>query len=270
MIVLKPSRTKPKSGDLFVCNMRGEKWVAGRVIHNQCRMMSGTGNEFLVYFYRMTVSDPTALRPPFTPDLLIPPVVTNALGWRVGLFHTLGNYPLQAGETLGRHYFKEGSGAWGDPEADYYDEFHEPSPSPGPHDQWTTIGLSGYAGVDIELSKALDIEPAWDPLAEVDNSQSDLFLEGASVIVYLAVPDVNDESGLAEIEASLGEALDRTGAGEVEGHGVDLATGRAEIRFVGRSPARIRDALLPTLHSLMLPPGCSMVVGGKRPKRIEL
>jgi hypothetical protein len=125
MVVLKPSRRKPKSGDLFVCNMRGERWIAGRVMHNRCKMMSGTGNEFLLYSYRMQVSDPVMLRPPFGPDLLIPPIITNALGWRLGLFETLDKSPLEPEEVLAKHYF---STIWVDPR--YCDELVTLHPLP--------------------------------------------------------------------------------------------------------------------------------------------
>ena len=272
MIVLKPSRRKPKAGDLFVCNMRGERWVAGRVIHNQCKMMSGTGNEFLLYFYGMQVSDPAKLRPPFKPDLLIPPIITNALGWRIGLFETIANHPLASGEVLPRHYFLR-SGAsieWDDPRAEYVDEFKEPSPHPGPGELWGWSGLSGYANVDTDLSRALGMELAWDPWEELKRPQTDLVLEGASVVVYIAAPEDDPEFGLDEIEDPLVEALDRAGVGSLEGHGFDLVRGLADIRFVGPSPARIRDVVLPVLKKLKPPPGSFMVVGGKRPKRIEL
>ncbi|MFG0285197.1 MAG: Imm26 family immunity protein [Phycisphaerales bacterium JB039] len=265
MIVLKPSRRKPKSGDLFVCNMRGERWIAGRVIHNRCKMMSGTGNEFLLYFYRMQVSDPVMLRPPFKPDLLIPPIITNALGWRIGLFETLGNYPLQPEEVLGKHYF---SSIWVDPK--YCDEFGDASPPPGPGDYLGEGGLSGYANVDTDLSKALGMELAWDPWEELKRPQTDLVLEGASVVIYIAAPEDDPQFGLDEIEDPLAEALERAGVGTIEGHGFDLVRGLAVVRLIGQSAEKIRDVVRPVLKRLNPPHGSFMVVGGKRPERIDL
>jgi hypothetical protein len=162
MIVLEPSRTKPRAGDLFVCNMRGERWIAGRVVHLNCRMMSREdGGEPLLYFYNIQVPDPATLRPPFKPDLLIPPIITNFLGWRRGYFKTLGNYPLTPEERLPRHYFLRSllPITWDHPDASYCDEFSNPSPRPSPGEPWKGSGLSGYLYIDELLSEAIGIPP---------------------------------------------------------------------------------------------------------------
>jgi hypothetical protein len=130
--------------------------------------------------------------------------------------------------------------------------------------------LSGYANVDTALSKALGLEPAWDPWEELKKPQADLALEGASVVVYIAAPDNDPEFGLDEIEDPLAEALERAGVGVIEGHGFDLVRGLADIRLVGPSPKKIQDVVLPVLKQLNPPPGSFLVVDGRRPERIDL
>lgn len=58
MIVVGPRvrRPRPRAGDLLVCNLRGERWIAGRVVHMNCRMCADTdGQEPLYDFYRLEV-----------------------------------------------------------------------------------------------------------------------------------------------------------------------------------------------------------------------
>lgn len=269
MVVLKPSRSKPSAGDLFVCNMRGKRWVAGRVVHTDCRMMSdGPGHEPLLYFYRLEFNDPSQLAPPFKPDLLVPPIITDFEGWRLGYFQTIGNYPLLAEERLERHYFLRGLRArCHDPDAVYVDEYGEQGPRPRQGDYWDMVGLSGLALIDDILSEALGIAPAAE--AGEDDDHPDPCGED-EVIIY--VPDAAQDSiGLAlDIESPLAEALLEAGAGELEGHGYDLERERWDIRFFGPDPERIGDVLLPVMKSLQLPPGSVMVVGGKQRKRVDM
>jgi hypothetical protein len=268
MIVLKPTRRKPVAGDLFVCNMRGERWVAGRVVHTNCRMMSREdGIEALLYFYRMMIADPAALRPPLKPDLLIPPIITNFLGWRHGYFQTLGNYPLAREERLPRHYFLQSCYPVGadDPRAVFCDEYGERSPRPERGEYWGGSGLSSYRWIDDRLSEALGI-PC---VPEEEDEHAPLECAEDEVILFVPAPD-DATIDIHRIEGCAAEALLAADAGGLEGDGYDLQAKRWDVRFVGPSPAKMAKALLPVLKKCDLPPGAFLLVGGRRTKRINL
>lgn len=160
MIASGPRQRMPKPGDLFAVNMLGKIWVVGRVIHMDSQMLGGGGDEPLIYFYKMSVNDPELLRPPFKPDLLIPPVVTSTKCWKLRFFRTLGNYPVLTEERLARHYFSRKS-MTGD-RVYFVDEFQEPSPIPLESEYCATSGLTTYTGIDDLLSAAMGIQPASD------------------------------------------------------------------------------------------------------------
>lgn len=66
MIVVGPRvrRPRPRAGDLLVGNLRGERWIAGRVVHMNCRMCADTdGQEPLYDFYRLEVREHTGPNP---------------------------------------------------------------------------------------------------------------------------------------------------------------------------------------------------------------
>lgn len=269
MIVLKPTRVKPKPGDLFVCNMRGERWIAGRVIHDQANMFGGGGNEVLLYFYSMHVTDPGKLRPPFEPELLIPPVVTNTAAWRDGVFKTIANYPLFPEERLPRHYFRTSiTAADGDPV--FVDEFDVPGPRPAPGDYWDGAGLDSYAGIDIVLSRALGIPLAPDEIAD---DSDDLLHDESGPSVVLLLPGAGSEPvpDIDEIEAPLDAAVSRQGVGRLEGHGFDLNRNMWDIRFYGPDADALADSMLPILRELNLP-GAYLVKKspGKKNVRVDL
>ena len=55
--------------------------------------------------------------------MLIPPLLTNNVGWTRGYFQTIGNRQLAAGEALDQHCFD----AYGD---GYFDEYGQQLPAP--------------------------------------------------------------------------------------------------------------------------------------------
>ena len=158
----KRSRHSPTPGDLFAVNMCGKRWVIGRVISNNA--VGLTANANLLYFYRMEVEDPfdpTATKTPIAPDLLIPPEITNNLGWTRGFYLHLRNVPLQPQELLPRHVFKSEVYAENDPRR-FIDEYGNPTPPPEPGLFCGMSGLSSYTFIDDALSIALGIPPKKD------------------------------------------------------------------------------------------------------------
>lgn len=105
-MVIRPSRHKPQVGDLFVLNMLGKRWIAGRVIRTDADALV-PNSDLLLYFYRVEPTGPDNIATPIKPDLLIPPILSSALGWRRGYYMHIRNNPLQAQELLPRHVFED-------------------------------------------------------------------------------------------------------------------------------------------------------------------
>lgn len=254
-----------------MCNLRGNRWIAGRVVHTDCRMMSDDpGHEPLLYFYRFGFCDPSELRPPFRPDLLIPPVVTDFGGWQYGYFQTVGNYPMLPEERLSRHCFLRGRrGTWDSPDAVYVDEYGNRCPRPNRGEYWDTVGLSGVFLIDNILSDAIGI-------SQVSQKEFEVSLErspscGSDEVIIYIMDAVGDSISLAvNIENPLAEEVSQSAVGRFAGHGYDIERQRWDIRFNGPDPNRIAKVLLSVLKRLGLPPGSFMLVGGRRSRRIDL
>ncbi|MBK7406255.1 MAG: hypothetical protein IPJ41_17025 [Phycisphaerales bacterium] len=267
MVVLQPTRTKPKAGDLFVCNLRGERWVAGRVVHLGCMMVSDRpGYEALLYFYRIDVPAVDTLRPPIKPNLLIPPIGAGFHGWRDGFFKTIWHAPLSAGERLARHVFVDSNfaSAPDEPNARFVNEYRQPCERPGPNELWERSGAYLPKGIDDLLSDALGIRRA----PEESPGKGGPGAGDRECIVY--VPDADGSMDLLDLEAQLEVALLDAGAGEWEGHGYDVERRCWDIRFNGPDPGKIGRVLLPMLKSLTLPSGSFLIIGGDEPKRVDL
>lgn len=155
-MVLKRSRHDPQPGDLFLMNLLGSRWLLGRVIANDCRSDPFSDYDaVLLYIYDMKVNDPDSIRTPLRPKLLIPPDVTNRLGWTRGVFLHLRNEPLQASERLSRHVFRDSEML--PIERQNYDEYGKYTHGPLPGELSARCGLSSYPGIEESISQALGI-----------------------------------------------------------------------------------------------------------------
>jgi len=105
----------------------------------------------LLYIYKDLFDTKTPDIGRLVPDrLLIPPVFTNRLGWAKGVFETIDNRPLQPGDLLPQHCFRDFSGR-------YYDENMNVLPAPvEPCGSW---GLASYLYIDDQISEALGLPP---------------------------------------------------------------------------------------------------------------
>jgi hypothetical protein len=153
-VVLRRSRHLPEVGDIFVLNMQGKQWVAGRVIKTDVYGMGPEDGSVLLYFYRLDVHNPSQIDAPIRPDLLVPPVISNVLGWRRGFYLHVRNEPLLFDETLSRHVFDDRSISGG-----YRDEYARPAAPPRPNEPCGHSGLWSYRAIDDMLSEALDLTP---------------------------------------------------------------------------------------------------------------
>lgn len=142
--VLKRSRRRPAAGDVFVMLPPDDRYLVGRVIRND---VLGPASATLIYIY---ADRRDSKRAPVVLDqtaLLIPPVITNALGWDNGIFETVDHRPITGGETLARHcFFAAGR---------YYDE--DLNPLPARVEPCGVGGVMSYRMLDDLVSDALRI-----------------------------------------------------------------------------------------------------------------
>lgn len=154
--VLKPSRKKPKPGDVFALQLGEEPFLFGRVISTDAKwtLAEGAGPAVLIYIFRdrsidKAVPDRAALRPE---RLLVSPIMTNQLPWSRGYFETVANIPLTPEDVLSQHCFLSAS------RGRYFDEHG--AELPGPIEPVGDHGLHSFRTIDDQISDALGVPRA--------------------------------------------------------------------------------------------------------------
>ncbi|MDF2050601.1 immunity 26/phosphotriesterase HocA family protein [Arthrobacter sp. Cr_A7] len=146
--VLKPSRKRPASGDIFALQMPDEKYLFGRVVAADLpSTLAPMPGSYLIYVYDH-VSAAKSLAPgQLTRDcLLLPPVFINRMPWTKGYFETIGTQPLSEKDVLAQHCFRRWTG-------EYLDDRGQRLPGPvEPCGDW---GLSSYRWLDDQISDKL-------------------------------------------------------------------------------------------------------------------
>lgn len=114
------SRKPPRAGDVFRLRLPSVGYLFGRVVDTDA--VGGGFPGILIYLYD-TVSGSS--EPPLcelrTDRLLIPPVVTNSLGWVRGVFETVMSADLRPEDTLVQHCFLDRP-IRGPQKTEYFDE----------------------------------------------------------------------------------------------------------------------------------------------------
>lgn len=150
--ILKPSRTKPKPGDVFALKI-SQWFLFGRVISTEAKAGWTMKGATLIYIFThkaqsMEVPARAELK---VMNLLVPPIMTNTLPWSRGYFQTLQNISLAADEVLAAHCFQSSGGQ-------YFNEHAIELASPvDPCGEW---GLHSYRTIDDRVSEALGIAAA--------------------------------------------------------------------------------------------------------------
>jgi hypothetical protein len=148
--VLESSRRRLQAGDLFVMRFEEDLHVFGRIVSTEAWAGWSMPKAILIYVY--DTKSPT-LEPPPRADLrrdrlLVPPMMTNRLGWSRGYFQTVAHWPLEPGDTFERHCFDDFRGTC-------YDEFTNKLPRcVEPCGDW---GLHSFRTIDDAVSEALGI-----------------------------------------------------------------------------------------------------------------
>ncbi len=146
--ILKKSRSKVKTGDIFVLKPKGFDYYFGRTMSIDANCGFGQG-AVLIYIYNIKSKDKNIIPVLNKNKLLLSPLFTNYLPWSKGYFETIGNRSLTVEDTFTQHCFKH-------PEKDiYYNEFGDKLDK-----EYLPVGfygLSSYKSIDDKISKVLGI-----------------------------------------------------------------------------------------------------------------
>jgi hypothetical protein len=152
--ILEPSRKAVREGDVFAYLMPDERYRFGRVISTSARIGPMEDCQLLYFYERATDTDDPPLHAFRPTRLLIPPCMTNRLGWRRGYFKTVWRGPMRADDRLTQHCF------WSPTRKKYFDDCS--NELPGPVEPVGTWALDSFRTIDDDLSLALGLELAPD------------------------------------------------------------------------------------------------------------
>ena len=160
-----PSRKRLKAGDIFVMKILDKGYLFGRVIRTDA-LGGAAGNDFdvprkgnlnLIYIYEGLHDSKEPIPGLCKEELLVPPIVTNRLGWSSGYFETVDSRELEEEDVLRPHCFSLGKPRG--PDGMYYDEYGNRLDREYP--PTGLDGLSSYVGIDARISKALGLPIRW-------------------------------------------------------------------------------------------------------------
>jgi len=148
LLTLKKTNKSPKSGDVFVYQLKSypEMYFWGRVIRTDA-YVGGFENTVLIYLYNKKTNDKGVIPQLDRTNLLVAPIATNSLPWRKGYFETVGNIGLDANAVLNQHCFKDFTGK-------YYDDYGLQCSAIEPIGEF---GLDSYQTIDDKISEVLDL-----------------------------------------------------------------------------------------------------------------
>lgn len=149
LAVLQKSR-KPQVGDIFAMLPPDGAFLFGRVISTTASF-GGKPIATLIYIYQPRSRSADEI-PELSPrQLLLPPILTNTLGWSRGYFQRVARRPLEAQDVLEQHCFQGGFGK----QRGYFDE--RGRRLPGPVEPVGVTGLASYRSIDDAVSRALGL-----------------------------------------------------------------------------------------------------------------
>ena len=159
-----PSRKRRRPGDLFAYQMPDGWWGYIRFVKTDCAVVFFTGlNLLYIYRYRTPILEVPNRIKISRDDLLIPPQLTNNLGWVRGYFLFLTHLPIQDGEVFDRHCF------WSELNHAHYDEFSNRVAAP--FDPLGSQGVASYSLIDLRVSRALGIPHPHDLAKDGDRTK---------------------------------------------------------------------------------------------------
>lgn len=97
------------AGDYFVFRATTRRHIVGRVICTDARvslLSKEEANCVLIYLFRTELVEPFDASIYNKEDLLVPPALTNRLGWWHGVYKTVLRKDVEPGEVFERHCFR--------------------------------------------------------------------------------------------------------------------------------------------------------------------
>ena len=149
LVVLQKSRKKLRPGDIFVQKFSIlDKYIWGRVISTTADA-GPFGLKNLIYIYHVLTTDIDDIPELKKNNLLIPPLLTNRLGWSRGYYKTIANMPLTQDDVYQPHCFHFFSmNQYRDENAMVMDK---PCPPVG---SWA---MTGYIAIEAEICRTLNL-----------------------------------------------------------------------------------------------------------------
>ncbi len=152
LIKMKPSRKKPKEGDVFIIQPKEDLYFYGKVIRTEIPSKNIMVNGWnLIYVYKKVSKNivmPDCLD---VNELLIPPQIVNNQGWLKGYFQTIGSLPV-TDEDKSINY-----GFFDFKTKKYVDE--EGQPLGYKPEMWVDYGIGSYGSVAADIKAALENYP---------------------------------------------------------------------------------------------------------------
>jgi len=150
--VIKPSRTRPRAGDLFAIRLPDDTHLFGRVIDAEITDSHRTPmpGAYLIYIYSVRAASMDVDPADLTPDrVLLPPVFINRMPWTKGYFLHVGHRELADGDRLPAVSF------WDAARSEFLDEQGRSiGREVQPCGDWA---LMSYRWLDDQISDALGI-----------------------------------------------------------------------------------------------------------------
>jgi Immunity protein 26 len=148
--ILKKSRRAPQRGDIFAFQIEAmpDRFFFGRVIATDTNLGGMDGSAILIYIYRASSAVKTAVPELRPSELLVPPIGTNRLPWSRGFFEVVKSAPVDPGDILPQHCFR-------DIFHPFVDEYGKPLS--GPTEPVGFYGLSGIGSIDLKIGAALGL-----------------------------------------------------------------------------------------------------------------
>lgn len=151
--IIKRSRHEPAEGEVFKMQIPCGKYLLGQVIiANPPREFAPMPVSKLIYIFSNKYNSVTDIDIDLKDDvLLIPPIWTNSLGWKRGVFRNIDTTRIRLFPTMKRHCFRDIRGFYVDEKGKKIRRISEPCGS------WS---LASYRRIDDKISDAIGIPRA--------------------------------------------------------------------------------------------------------------
>ena len=150
------TRKNIKSGDVFVFKPKKHPYYYGVVINSDASIFTAKGLLHIQFFNLNSENGNSVPDDLHCAKLLIPPILTNKLGWRKGYFKTIGNVDIKDFISVQNAAFFYYNGK-------IFDDSSNQLPSPKSIEETGSFAITSYLNIDNLISLALEIPLAVTP-----------------------------------------------------------------------------------------------------------